>query len=160
MRRNHQRTWWHVDVLPRLIRLYMKWMRERSASSERSEPCQHCDCASPHRVDDVLCIYMSWLEKRQIRHCEEQTLTVQLVECGLFPCAPVRPELAVSMVMLDWASTLFLHMAPNIRAWTTTAEIMLQREGHHFETASSFRRRFSNSLVHYQLLIRLVDAEM
>ncbi|KAF8326594.1 uncharacterized protein EI90DRAFT_2929882 [Cantharellus anzutake] len=160
MRRNHQRTRWHVDVLPRLIRPYMKWMRERSASSERSEPRQHCDCAGPHRVDDVLCVYMSRLEKRQIRHCEEQTLTVQLVECGLFPCAPVRPELAVSMVMLDWASTLFLHMAPNIRAWTTTAEIMLQREGHHFGTASSFRRRFSNSLVHYQLLIRLVDAEM
>ncbi|KAF8318546.1 uncharacterized protein EI90DRAFT_3133151 [Cantharellus anzutake] len=120
----------------------------------------HCDCAGPHQVDDVLCVYMSRLEKQQIRHCEEQTLTVQLVECGLFPCAPVRPELAVSMVMLDWASMLFLHMALNIRAWTTTAKIMLQCEGHHFETASSFCRRFSNSLVHYQLLIRLVDAEM
>ncbi|KAF8325319.1 uncharacterized protein EI90DRAFT_2836798, partial [Cantharellus anzutake] len=84
----------------------------------------------------------------------------QLCSLSNAACAPVQPKLAVSMVMLDWASMLFLHMAPNIQAWTTTAEIMLQRERHHFETASSFRHRFSNSLVHYQLLIRLVDAEM
>src|SRR6266850_1626747 len=64
------------------------------------------------------------------------------------------------MVMLDWAATLFQYMALNIWAWTMMAEIMLQHEGYHFKTANSFHRCFNNALVHYQLLIRIVDAEV
>ena len=39
-------------------------------------------------------------------------------------------------------------------------EIMLKWQGYVFETSNSFRCRFNNALIHYQLLIGLVDAEM
>ena len=64
------------------------------------------------------------------------------------------------MVMLDWAATLFQYMAPNIWAWTMMAEIMLQHEGYHSKTANSFCHHFSNALVHYQLLIRIIDTKV
>src|SRR5260370_11828288 len=103
---------------------------------------------------------MTHIKMLKVEHCSKLLITVQLVNKGLFPCAPVRPRLAVSMVMLDWAATLFQYMAPNIWAWMTMAEIMLQHEGYHFKTANSFHHRFSNALVHYQLLIRIIDAEV
>src|SRR5260370_6450769 len=64
------------------------------------------------------------------------------------------------MVILDWSATLFQYMAPNVQAWTMTAEIMLQHEGYHFKTANPFRHHFNNALVHYQLLIRIVNAKV
>src|SRR5260370_34221153 len=85
---------------------------------------------------------------------------MQLVNKGLFPCTPVQPGLTVHMVMLDWAATLFQIMAPNIWAWMMMAEIMLQHEGYHFKTANSFCHCFSNALIHYQLLIRIIDMEV
>ena len=62
--------------------------------------------------------------------------------------------------MLEWAATLFLHMAPNVQAWTDNVEIMLKQQGYIFETSNSFHHHFNSALVHYQLLIGLVDAEM
>ena len=62
--------------------------------------------------------------------------------------------------MLDWAATLFQYMALNIWAWMTMAEIMLQHEGYHFKTANLFHCHFSNTLVHYQLLIRIIDTKV
>ena len=47
--------------------------------------------------------------------------------------------------MLEWAATLFLHMAPNVQAWTDTVEIMLKQQGYVFESSNSFRHRFNNA---------------
>src|SRR5260221_889722 len=49
--------------------------------------------------------------------------------------------------MLEWATTLFLHMAPNVHAWTTTTEIMLKREGYAFDTSDSLCCCFNNALM-------------
>src|SRR5258705_9154047 len=54
----------------------------------------------------------------------------------------------------------FIHMAPNVCAWTTTTEIMLKQEGYAFDTSDSLCCCFNNALMHYQMLIRLVNAEM
>src|SRR5260370_33587075 len=136
----------------------MMWMWEHLGLLQRSEMF-HCDCRGPHQVDEVLCVYMTHIEMLKVEHCSKLLITMQLVNKGLFPCATVGPRLTVSMVMLDWAATLFQYMALNIWAWMTMAEIMLQHEGYHFKTANSFHCHFSNVLVHYQLLIRIVNAE-
>ncbi|KAF9519022.1 hypothetical protein BS47DRAFT_1258875, partial [Hydnum rufescens UP504] len=41
---------------------------------------------------------------------------------GVFPCAPVSPSLAVSLDMLEFVAELFVHVAPNERAWVATLE--------------------------------------
>src|SRR5258708_27214244 len=85
---------------------------------------------------------------------------MQLHEVGLVPCMPVQRGLAVSLVMLEWACTLFLHMASNVQAWADTVEIMLKCQGYSFRKSHSFHHRFNNALVHYQMLIQLVEAEI
>jgi predicted HNH restriction endonuclease len=62
--------------------------------------------------------------------------------------------------MLEFVAALFLHVAPNERAWATTVVGYLRARRHEFATGDSFRRRFSNSLAYYQILIRTVNAEM
>src|SRR5258707_1838885 len=95
-----------------------------------------------------------------VQHCLKHPAAIQLLELGLFPCTPVWPGLAVSLVMLEWVCTLFLHMALNMQAWADTVEIMLKHQGYSFRKSHSFCHHFNNVLVHYQMLIRLVEAEM
>src|SRR5260370_22462518 len=125
----------------------MMWMWEHSGQLQQNE-IFHCNCTGPHWVDEVLCVYMTHIKMLKVEHCSKLPIIMQLVNKGLFPCAPVQPGLTVSMVMLDWAATLFQYMAPNIWSWMTTAEIMLQCEGYHFKTANSFCCCFSNVPVH------------
>src|SRR5260370_12839773 len=129
----------------------MMWMWECLGLPQKSEMF-HCDCRGPHQVDEVLCVYMTHIKMLKVEHCSKLPITVQLVNKGLFPCAPVQPGLAVNMVMLDWAATLFQYMAPNIWAWTMTADIMFLHEGYHFKTANSFCHCFNNTLIHYLML--------
>ncbi len=119
-----------------------------------------CSCQNPHTVLNVTCVYMDHLKEIKVQHCLKHPATIQLLELGLFPCAPVRPGLAVSLVMLEWACTLFLHMASNVQAWADTVEIMLKHQGYSFRKSHSFHHCFNNALIHYQMLIRLVEAEM
>src|SRR5258708_1974215 len=91
-----------------------------------------CSCQNPHTVLNVTCVYMDHLKEIKVQHCLKCPTTVQLLELGLFPCAPVWPGLAVSLVMLEWACMLFLHMALNVQAWADTVEIMLKHQGYSF----------------------------
>ena len=119
-----------------------------------------CSCQNPHTVLNVTCVYMDHLKEIKVQHCLKHPATVQLLELGLFPCMPVQPGLAVSLVMLEWACTLFLHMVLNMQAWADTVEIMLKHQGYLFRKSHSFCHHFNNVLIHYQMLIRLVEAEM
>lgn len=62
---------------------------------------------------------------------------VQLVERGLFPCAPHAPSLAVEFRMLDFVSKLFVRMAPNATAWCDTLETVLDGRGFKLDTRVS-----------------------
>src|SRR5258708_32611759 len=62
--------------------------------------------------------------------------------------------------MLEWVCMLFLHMALDVQALADNGEIMLKFQGYSFRKSHSFRCRFNNALIHYQMLIRLVEAEM
>src|SRR5258708_2941128 len=119
-----------------------------------------CLCKNPHTVLNVTCVYMDRLEEIKVQHCLKRPAAIQLLELGLFPCMPVQPGLAVSLVMLEWACTLFLHMASNMQAWADTVEIMLKCQGYSFRKSHSFCCHFNNVLVHYQMVIRLVEADV
>src|SRR6266436_3518755 len=119
-----------------------------------------CSCQNPHTVLNVTCVYMDCLKEIKVQHCLKCPTAIQLLELGLFPCMPVQPGLAVSLVMLECACTLFLHMVLNVQAWADTVEIMLKHQGYSFRKSHSFRCHFNDALVHYQMLIQLVEAEM
>ncbi|KAF9507239.1 hypothetical protein BS47DRAFT_1366763 [Hydnum rufescens UP504] len=62
--------------------------------------------------------------------------------------------------MLEFVASLFLHTAPNERAWAMTLVEYLKAHGYEFATGDSFQQRFANALVHYQVLVWLVRAEI
>src|SRR6266436_6474603 len=120
IRRHKQRARWHKDILPKLIRPYMAWVHQCATSnslgvlSSGTPPIPipdavniPCSCQNPHTVLNVTCVYMDHLEEIKVQHCLKCPAAIQLLELGLFPCTPVRPGLAVSLVMLEWACTLF-----------------------------------------------------
>src|SRR5260370_34374437 len=161
-----QRAHWHKDILPKLIRPYMAWVHQCATSnllgvlSSGTPPIPipdavniPCSFQNPHTVLNVTCVYMDRLEEIKVQHCLKCPTTIQLLELGLFPCMPVWPGLAVSLVMLEWACTLCLHMASNMQAWADTVEIMLKCQGYSFRKSHSFHCHFNNALIHYQLLI-------
>jgi hypothetical protein len=92
--------------------------------------------------------------------CTSHPAPQQLVDLGYFPCSPVYPTLAVSLDMLELVSILFVHAAPNERAWAATITKYLKNRGHEFATGDALRRRFSSALAQYQVLMQLVDGEM
>ena len=51
---------------------------------------------------------------------------------GFFPCAPIRPTLAVDINFLQFISFGFLNMAPNITGWVNTIEEFLCVRGYVF----------------------------
>jgi hypothetical protein len=160
-RRHMQACRWNVTVLPSLIRPYMRFRRQQRCHSQLEAPSEFvCTCGGRHHNLRVIGVHMERLEDVTIDVCECRPAPLQLVQLGFFPCSPVRPTLAVSLDMLEFVAELFLHIAPNERGWAATVVKYLDARGHYFVTGDSFRRRFANALTHYQILVRLVNAEV
>ena len=155
---------WGDDVLPSLIRPFMRFQRERNTGDGVGDgvgsTTEICPCLQSHRLLKIVCVHMEYLEDIELVTCCHNTAAKQLVRRGLFPCSPLAPTLAVSVDMLEFVSELFVNMAPNERAWAATLEKYLKAHGHEFATGDSLHRRFGNALAHYQILMRLVKAEM
>src|SRR5258708_10585821 len=173
IRRHKQRAHWHKDILPKLIRPYMAWVRQCATFnslgvlSSGTPPIPipdavniPCSCQNPHTVLNVTCVYMDHLEEIKVQHCLKHPAAIQLLELGLFPCAPVWPGLAVSLVMFEWGCMLFLHMVSNVQPLAATVDLISNSPRHFFIKSHSFHCCFNNVLIHYQMLIRLVEAEM
>lgn len=62
---------------------------------------------------------------------------LQLLQWGLFPCAPVAPSLAVDMKLLEFSQSFFLRVSPNMTAMSTTLEDCLGTLGYKLETVVS-----------------------
>ncbi|KAL1715685.1 hypothetical protein EV715DRAFT_163516, partial [Schizophyllum commune] len=73
----------------------------------------------------------------------------QLVEIGLFPCAPYRPTLAVDINVLDFARLLFLNISPNVTAWCKATEAFLMARSHKINYSDNLRKRFGYALLWY-----------
>ena len=64
---------------------------------------------------------------------------LQLLQRGLFPCAPLLPSLAVDLNMLEFVNELFVNAAPNTTAWCETLESFLGSRRYKLSTQVSFQ---------------------
>ncbi|KAL1685254.1 hypothetical protein GGG16DRAFT_33493, partial [Schizophyllum commune] len=71
----------------------------------------------------------------------------QLVEVGLFPCAPYRPSLAVDINLLDFVRILFLNISPNVTAWCKATEAFLLARSYKLNYSDNLRKRFGYALL-------------
>ncbi|KAJ3748154.1 hypothetical protein EV360DRAFT_57113 [Lentinula raphanica] len=119
---------WQTEVLPRLIQPYMSLLHQ--TTNLRHEPKRSekvCTCLNVPRNLPIVVVRFSQLEKIELSICACQTAAVQLVEQGLFPCAPIHPTLAVDIHVLDFVTKLFLRIAPNNTAWVDAISDFLHR---------------------------------
>ncbi|KAG6823989.1 hypothetical protein H0H93_002706, partial [Arthromyces matolae] len=70
------------------------------------------------------------LEEVVVQCCLCSPAPRELIKLGCFPSAPQEPTLAVDFRVLDFVSTLFLHVAPNNTAWCETIETFLSKQGY------------------------------
>ncbi|KAJ7733445.1 hypothetical protein B0H16DRAFT_1732258 [Mycena metata] len=107
-----------------------------------------CTCIE-FKTHSIVVVRFSKIEDINLRACKCAPLSVQLVQGGLFGCAPVAPSLAVDMRVLEFARNLFLHVAPNNTAFCATLEGVLAAMGFQLEHQNSLRRQFGNTLMWY-----------
>ncbi|KAJ3764673.1 hypothetical protein FB446DRAFT_798584 [Lentinula raphanica] len=144
---------WQTEVLPRLIRPYMSLLRQTSNLKYETTPSfKECTCLNVARILPVVVVRFGKLEKVELSVCPCQPAAVQLVEQGLFPCAPLHPTLAVDIRLLDFATRLFLRVAPNNTAWVDTINDFLNFQGYQLQGKDPLRRRFGNALQWYNCL--------
>lgn len=68
-------------------------------------------------------------EKLNLRVCECSTAAHQLLERGLFPCAPLSPTLAVDVHQLQFVAKYSVREKPNVSAWAAALTESLESEG-------------------------------
>ncbi|KAJ3991360.1 hypothetical protein F5050DRAFT_1536778, partial [Lentinula boryana] len=94
---NHR---WQMEVLPCLIRPYISMLRRTdNLRNEAGMLDKAGTCLNNPRLLEISILE---LQKLVLSVCACRTAAVQLVEQGLFPCAPVHPTLAVDIHVLDF----------------------------------------------------------
>ncbi|THV01542.1 hypothetical protein K435DRAFT_655068 [Dendrothele bispora CBS 962.96] len=153
---------WLEKVIPQLVVPFMDLMsstqdlRHESATNFRTP----CTCAHA-QIINVLVVRFNKIEELQVPYCSQcQSVAVQLVRNGLFPCAPFRPSLAVDMRVLDFVRRLFLRIAPNHTAWCGALEEYLRAQGYRMQGTDPLRRRFANALMWFNSLHDAVTAHV
>ncbi|KAL1741684.1 hypothetical protein HDZ31DRAFT_809, partial [Schizophyllum fasciatum] len=82
-----------------------------------------------------------------VESCRCRPAATQLVEVGLFPCAPCRPTLAIDINVLDFVRLLFLNISPNVTAWCKAMEMFLIARSHKLQYSDNLRKRFGYALL-------------
>ncbi|KAJ3738653.1 hypothetical protein DFH05DRAFT_1531117 [Lentinula detonsa] len=147
---NHR---WQTEVLPCLIRPYMSMLRQTdNLRNEASMLDKACTCLNNPRLLEISIVRFTKLQKLVLSVCACRTAAVQLMEQGLFPCAPVHPTLAVDIHVLDFVTRLFLRIGPNNTAWADSINEFLSSQGYQLQGQDPLRRRFGNALQWYNSL--------
>ena len=95
--------------------------------------------------------YKIGLELRKVCTCsknteivEDHSVAEQLLDVGLFPCAPIKPSFAVDLDFLQFVSTLFQNISPNITGLSTAIEQFLDQRQFQLGTVVSLELMFYN----------------
>lgn len=134
-----QHRCWDQRVLPRLIRPFLRSRRSRLEAPlvDLQADNRECICGEPGITLPILAVYQNCTSVIEVQSCSCHLAAERLVEQGLFPCAPLAPSLAVSLDVLEFACDLYLHFAPNDRAFVGSLRKFLQARGYSFDTEVS-----------------------
>ncbi|KAL0563278.1 hypothetical protein V5O48_018796, partial [Marasmius crinis-equi] len=108
-----------------------------------------CTCPSTHksrRQLEITVVRFHTLNKIVLDVCDCRPASVQLMQSGLFPCAPLHPTLVVDIRVLNFVNNLFVNIAPNYRAWCDSVTGFLRDQGYQMQGQDPLRRRFTNAL--------------
>jgi hypothetical protein len=156
-RRNHQRkkmrlsVKWTSRVIPSLLPIYLRLLRETESLRLPPNPVPvSCACVSVRSLT-VMCVFFQrkflkssllflpeyvssvGVETIVIDCCTCMPAACQLLQRGLFPCAPSVPSLAVDLTLLTFTRDLFVRLPPNVTSFTEAVESFLKTQGYNLE---------------------------
>ncbi|KAJ7687773.1 hypothetical protein B0H17DRAFT_1203476 [Mycena rosella] len=155
-KRSNQWRRWQQEVIPPLIPHFVRALY-------LTKSLRYCDtlvlqarractgdipCASITKRKIAL-VRFSSVEDIELEICECTPAAIQLMKYGAFPCAPFHPSLVVDLRVLKFTMNLFVQIAPNNTALSTTLERCLGSMGFQLDHQNSLRRRFGNCLLWY-----------
>ncbi|KAF4586576.1 hypothetical protein EYR40_010588 [Pleurotus pulmonarius] len=146
---------WTTKVLPQLHAVYLNLLfRTESLRKEPPEiPHRDCTCDNARqRKLTVTVVKFTEITKLILTMRPCRLAAEQLVEGGLFPCAPTHPTLAVDIHVLEFVTRLFVHLPPNNTVWCAALESFLGFLGYSLAGKDPLRRRFGNTLQFYSCL--------
>ncbi|KAJ7154030.1 hypothetical protein C8R43DRAFT_1126688 [Mycena crocata] len=150
---------WDQQLIPRLIpqfvRLWHKTQGLRNADDLSLPSPRACHCSSIQCK--ITLVRFTTMQDLVLKVCDCNPAAQQLLSAGLFPCAPLRPTLAVDVRLLELAKKLFVRIAPNKTAWTSTLEDFLSSLGFTLPHEGSLRRLFASALEWYIHLRHMVE---
>lgn len=155
-RRKREAQWrrWQGEVLPNLLPHFVRVMHQTKSFRDYDDleiPARSCACISKKCKVAVVRFTCKWslfiwntfvtdcpvlcaaVDDLELRVCACSPAAVQLMDAGAFPCAPLSPSLAVDLRVLEFAMNLFVQIAPNNTALTTTLERVLGSMGFQLE---------------------------
>jgi hypothetical protein len=106
LKRERQHVHWDNIVLPQLIPVYTRWERLRYSGLKVTPRADPCNCEGSHQALKVVCMQFGQKDEVLLTVCNAHPACIQLVELGMFPCAPCRPPLAIIIDVLEWVSVL------------------------------------------------------
>ncbi|KAL0569924.1 hypothetical protein V5O48_012042 [Marasmius crinis-equi] len=155
-KRAAQAARWEGDVIPQLLFPYMRLLRATNNFHDEPQPRGWvCTCPVIHKSRrrlEITVVRFYTLSKIFLDVCDCCPAALQLVEKGLFPCAPLHPTLAVDIRVLNFVNSLFVNIAPNYRAWCDTVTTFLKNQGYQMRGQDPLRRHFTNTLQWYNSL--------
>ncbi|KAJ3509968.1 hypothetical protein NMY22_g16119 [Coprinellus aureogranulatus] len=149
--RQHQ-NW--TKVMDQLLPEYLALLRdtENLRKQPSREPAQ-CSCARQSLVE-VICVEFDSVVTLTVCACSAAR---SLVSLGYFPSAPIRPSFAVHLRLLRFVQELHYRTSPNITAVSGALEASLAALGFHFQGQNVVRRKLSQALRYYNLLVVNTD---
>ncbi|KAI6163378.1 hypothetical protein EDD17DRAFT_1507371 [Pisolithus thermaeus] len=94
------------------------------------------------------------LENIEISYCACTPAPIFLMDCGLLACSPVAPTLAVDLHVLEFMRMLFVHLTPNMTAWSEALKSFLDAQGYQLESKplSNKKPGFSQVITHVPIV--------
>ncbi|KAG1807137.1 uncharacterized protein BJ212DRAFT_1449388 [Suillus subaureus] len=157
-KRANQWCRWSQDVIPSCLIPYLSYIQLTSALCYTNMPGQPqqdlgvCRAGCKTWSITVACVHFNLLKEIDIIACPCFPAPLQLLCCGLFPCAPVAPSLAVDLHILEFIRLLFVCQSPNQTAWCNAVETFLDGMGYKLLCENNLCHCFGNAFHWYRVL--------
>ncbi|KAK6996411.1 hypothetical protein R3P38DRAFT_3222020 [Favolaschia claudopus] len=89
--------------------------------------CTTPSCTGPIPVQNVKCLYSTFIHYISVTSCACKPVAVLLVEHGVFPASPTRPKTGVSFDLLDFYRALFERSCDAVTALAAALHTVYER---------------------------------
>ncbi|KAF6759812.1 hypothetical protein DFP72DRAFT_1166659 [Ephemerocybe angulata] len=159
------------DLLPEIYAPYLKYMEQsygQMALPLLPSTVRVCEptCQETHKTSRILCLYPHHYQYIDFQWCTTSSLPVCLVRKGLFPTAPTRPGIAISLELLAFYKALFEHACDATTAlahalnahYTRRGFVLVDKKG--CLVGEPFRKGLGKAFQWYDCLLHKIELDV